>query len=52
MRSNPYFDSSNSNYAMCDGAQLFCVEGCVENRHVIHSIIGGQLCLGRVDYTC
>jgi len=40
VRSNPYFDSSNSNYAMCNGAQLFYVGGCVENRHVIHSMIG------------
>ena len=43
VRSNHYFDSSNSNCVICDGAQLFCVEGCVENGHVVHSIIGGQL---------
>lgn len=52
MRSDPYFDSSNLNYAMCDGVQSFRVEGCVKNRHVIHSIIRRQLCLGRVDCTC
>ena len=43
VRSNPYFGSSNSNYVMHDGAELFCVGGCVENRHAIRSIMGGQL---------
>ena len=43
VRSNPYFGSSNSNYVIHDGVQLFCVEGCVENGHAIHSITGGQL---------